>query len=136
MIVIHTLHRTLRFPHERVRRLVQVVARGEGVSVRDVSVVLMGDRRMKALHARHLNHPWTTDVLSFMYEGTPDIEGEIVVNLDQARRQAPTFGATYRSEASRLVVHGMLHLVGYDDRTDAQRQRMHVLEDRYLLRVT
>lgn len=135
MIVIHTLHRSLRLPQDLVRRLVGAVARGEGVSVRDVSVVLLGDTRMKELHARHLDHPWTTDVLSFPYERTPGIEGEIVVNLDQARRQAPEYGATYRSEASRLVVHGMLHLIGYVDRTVAQRRRMHQLEDQYLSRV-
>jgi len=135
MIHVQTLHRALRLPRERVRRLVRAVARGEGVEVQEVSIVLLGDGRMKRLHARHLNHPWTTDVLSFIYERKQGIEGEIVVNLDQARRQAPSFGATFGLEASRLVVHGMLHLVGYDDRTSAERRRMHTLEDLYLDRV-
>ena len=132
MIAVRTLHRAQRFPHAEAARLVRLVARGEGVLIRSLSLVLVGDRFMRELNRRHLRHDWTTDVLSFSYGTWKVIEGEIVVNLDQAKRQAPDFGATTGQEIRRLIVHGMLHLAGHEDRTHALRQRMHRREDRYL----
>ncbi|MEK6650682.1 MAG: rRNA maturation RNase YbeY [Bacteroidota bacterium] len=132
MVEVRTLHRAMRVPHVDVARLVHAVARGEGVALVAVAVVLLGDRRMRQLNTQHLRHPWTTDVLSFLYEQRSGIDGEIVVNLDQARRQAPRFGATFREEVRRLVIHGMLHLTGYDDRTATERVRMRRMEERYL----
>lgn len=132
MIDIRTLHRTRRYPLRAAQRLLETAAQGEGAQLRSVSLVFVDDRTMRELNRRYLRHDRTTDVLSFSYGTRRRLEGEIIVNLDQARRQAPTFGATYRHEVSRLIVHGLLHLAGHDDRTDAERARMHRREDRYL----
>jgi rRNA maturation RNase YbeY len=132
VIDVRTWHRSRRFPREHAARLLRATARGERKRLGAVTVLFVGDRAMKDLNRRHLRHDWTTDVLSFSYGEGRTLEGEIVVNLDQARRQAPMFGATYRQEVSRLIVHGLLHLAGHDDRTIAQRNAMHRREDRYL----
>jgi rRNA maturation RNase YbeY len=132
VIDIRTLHRTRRYPLRAAQRLLETAAQGEGAQLRSVSLVFVDDRTMRELNRRYLRHDRTTDVLSFSYGTRRRLEGEIIVNLDQARRQAPTFGATYRHEVSRLIVHGLLHLAGHDDRTDAERARMHRREDRYL----
>jgi rRNA maturation RNase YbeY len=132
VIDICTLHRTRRYPLRAAQRLLETAAQGEGAQLRSVSLVFVDDRTMRELNRRYLRHDRTTDVLSFSYGTRRRLEGEIIVNLDQARRQAPTFGATYRHEVSRLIVHGLLHLAGHDDRTDAERARMHRREDRYL----
>jgi rRNA maturation RNase YbeY len=132
VIDIRTLHRTRRYPRHAALRLLETAALGERAQLGAVDLIFVDDRTMRELNRRYLRHDWTTDVLSFSYGTRRRLEGEIIVNLDQARRQAPTFGATYRQEVSRLIVHGLLHLAGHDDRTDAERERMHRREDRYL----
>lgn len=112
--------------------MLRSVARGEKARIRSLTVVFVDDRTMRELNRRHLRHDRTTDVLSFSYGTRTLIEGEIIVNLDQARRQAPSYGVTPAQEVRRLIVHGMLHLTGHDDRTATLRDRMHRREDRYL----
>ncbi len=98
-----------------------------------VSGIIVDDRRMAELHREFAGVGGTTDVLTFDLASGPDeIEGEIYVCLDQARRQAKEYGVTLREEIGRLTAHGVLHLAGYDDATQADREEMRRLEDRSL----
>lgn len=88
---------------------------------------------MIALNSTYLRHRYTTDVLSFsLNEHANALDGEVYVNLDQARRQAKEYSVSEREERKRLVVHGVLHLTGYEDTTVKQREEMHQHENIYL----
>lgn len=99
-----------------------------------VSLVFTDDVRMLLLNTAYLGHDYPTDVLSFPLEVSKGtiLEGEVYVNLDQARRQAAEYRVSERLEIRRLVVHGLLHLAGYQDGTLRQRRAMTAREDRYL----
>jgi len=88
---------------------------------------------MRSLHREYLGKRSTTDVLTFVYDKKRK-EGDVIVCLDQARRQAPEFGVPYSREVARLVIHGVLHLLGYDDRRAADSRRMKLKEDHYVER--
>lgn len=103
----------------------------EGVKTARVDVVLVDDKEMKKLNNRFLSHNKTTDVITFPLEDAP-LYGEIYISLETARRQATEYGVGIINELSRLAVHGTLHLVGYDDATEAGAQAMHRLEDKYI----
>ncbi|MBI4091450.1 rRNA maturation RNase YbeY [candidate division WWE3 bacterium] len=81
-----------------------------------VNVSFVGDQKMRKLNEDYRNKDYTTDVLSFLIEETmedgTDYLGDIVVNIDQAKRQAEKFGNTFEEEIAELVAHGMLHLQG------------------------
>jgi len=131
---VSTLHRFLRFSKDETSRLVRGVLSGEGATGWTIGVVFVGDDRMKRLHAEYLGKRRTTDVLSFVYEDGATPDGEVVVCLDQARRQAPDFGCSYAQEVSRLVIHGVLHLLGYDDTRPKARTIMKAQEEQYVRR--
>ena len=78
---------------------------------------------------RYLNHDYATDVISFPLENGAVLEGEVYVNLDRARAQARVYGVSFSNEVARLVIHGTLHLVGYDDSTEKKAERMKAEED-------
>ncbi len=119
--------------HRPVRQLVERVLRGEKMRRAAVNVVFISDRAMKTLNRAYLRHDRTTDVITFPLESRRgEVEGEIYISADQARRQSAEYRVTLSQELNRLVVHGALHLAGYDDRTAAERLRMRRLEDRYL----
>jgi len=92
-----------------------------------VEVVLMGGEEHTALHARHLDDPAPTDVMAFPYD-EPDLFGEVLVNVDMAREQAHARGLEVLHEAELYVVHGLLHLLGHDDRDEASRVAMRAAE--------
>lgn len=136
MVEIHQEHPTLRLDEDRVRAVVEAVCAGEGVRLASLSVVLGGHRLVHDLNRQWLGHDYETDVVSFVLDedaqARGEIDGEVYVDLDTAAERAPEFGATMAHEARRYVVHGLLHLVGHDDATEAQRTAMRALEDRYL----
>ncbi|MEO0556553.1 MAG: rRNA maturation RNase YbeY [Bacteroidota bacterium] len=137
---VHAAHPTRQLDLATVEAVVDAVCQGEGVRVTSLSVVLADRETVWTVNRDWLQHDYPTDVVSFVLDEAAqaqgDIDGEIYVDLDMAAERAGEFGATPEHEALRYVAHGLLHLVGYDDATDAERAAMRQLEDRYLEQVT
>jgi probable rRNA maturation factor len=111
-------------------RLAKKVAQREKISGR-VDIVFCSDQKVRALNKAYRKLDKVTDVLSFEW-GEDDFAGEIFVANPQAKRQAPRFNNNYFNELRRLVVHGMLHLCGYDHMKTGERRLMREKEDFYL----
>ncbi len=101
--------------------------------VSSIDFIVITTREMAQMHRRYLRLAGPTDVMAFdlSENGTP-LEGEVYICLDQARSQATYYRVPLVSEVARLAVHGLLHLAGEEDKTDAGRARMRRLEDRAL----
>lgn len=121
----------MRMPEREVRRIAALVCRRERVRTASFSIVLTGDRTIARLHRKHFGDPSVTDVITFPLD-VGRFEAEIYIDVDQARRQALRYGVTLRDELTRLVVHGILHTLGYDDRTPAKRAAMFAVQERYV----
>jgi probable rRNA maturation factor len=101
--------------------------------IADVGIIFVDDHGIRELNKKYLNHDYVTDVISFPVDEVDGvIEGEIYICLQQADRQAREYKISLKNEVSRLAIHGMLHLVGYEDTTPEQRAVMRMKEDRYL----
>lgn len=92
-----------------------------------IDVVLISDRRIAALHRRFMDDPTPTDVITFDH-------GEIFVSTDTAKRQARQYRTTIAHELRLYLVHGLLHLAGFDDKTAAGAQEMKRLQERIVAR--
>jgi len=114
--------------------------RAIGLPDAELSILLIGDHAM-----RRLNHAWrgkdkTTDVLSFsLREGRfahirPEMLGDIVISVPAARRQAMAAGHAFTREIERLLVHGLVHLLGYDHERGIQEARSMARKERQLLK--
>ncbi len=125
-----------RLAASRLEAVLRRAVAGEGFAVHYLGVVLTGRAEVHALNRDFLGHDYPTDVVSFpLEEGAVAervVDGEVYVDLDTAAERAPEFGASFEDEATRYALHGLLHLMGHDDATDAERQAMRALEDRYL----
>jgi probable rRNA maturation factor len=101
-----------------------------------VSIAVVDDPTMHALNVQYLKHDYPTDVLSFVLEESPEcVEGELVVSTDTAIREAPEAGWTASDELLLYVIHGTLHLIGYDDHEPADQVEMYTAEAHYLQRM-
>lgn len=140
---ISVVDRQSRIPidPDAVRSLVQSVLAAEGVEA-SVEVAFVDDETIADLHLRFLDIPGPTDVITFPLEdddevhGGPRELGEVVVSTDTALRQGPEYGVDPLEEALLYVVHGVLHLLGHDDREEADAahmaERQRALLDRWL----
>ena len=108
----------------RVREASERVLRAERVKDALVSITFVTDRRMAALNREHLGHAGTTDVISFGFAPTAagsGLVGDIYISPAESRRNAIAHGERIRDELLRLVVHGTLHVLGYEHPTDERR---------------
>jgi len=104
-----------RLPRAEAVRLARAVLRAEGVRRAVLSISFVGRRRIRGLNRRHLGHDRETDVLAFGLGGVSGlVVGDIYCAPEIAARQAARFGTGEREELRRLVVHGVLHVLGYD----------------------
>ena len=126
--VVEVATESVRIPvaRARVARAADRVLRAEGVRDATLSIAFVTNRRMAALNWRHLGHRGPTDVISFgltpTHAGAP-LEGDIYIAPDIARRNALAAGQPAREELLRLVVHGVLHVVGHDHPEGDERYR-------------
>jgi probable rRNA maturation factor len=98
-----------------VARAVRSVLSSEGVREAEVSVTFLPDEAIRTLNREHLGHDWVTDVMAFpLWEGGGPVVGDVCVGLEQARRQAVEAGVPLDEELVRLVVHGTLHVLGWE----------------------
>ncbi len=122
----HPVFRTRRAEAIRcVRGVLQSARRSRGA----ITVIFVNDTMSRRLNRRFLAHDRPTDVIAFPFGEGSNLEGEIYVNLDKARRQARAYHVTAANETARLIIHGTLHLLGFDDRTRATARRMKARED-------
>ncbi len=96
-----------------IKKAVETALRGLVASKRELSVLLTGDEEIRELNSRFRKKDVPTDVLSFPIDDEV-LLGDVVVSVDTARRQAHSYGVGLAEEAARLLIHGALHLVGYE----------------------
>jgi len=115
---------------------VRHVVDAEGGSLVHLSLVLSDHDTVRSLNREYLGHDYNTDVLAFsLQDGSSapgTVEGEVYVDLDTAAERHDEFDDSFRREACRYVVHGVLHLLGYSDKSEQGQDRMRALEDQYL----
>ncbi|MFT5286191.1 MAG: putative rRNA maturation factor [Planctomycetota bacterium] len=116
---------------EQLRSAVEAALEYGAEPGREVSLALVSDETLAELHGRFLDDPSTTDVMSFLLDDDEDETGawgEVVVSVDRAREVAAERGLGFEREVVLYVVHGTLHLCGFDDHEDEDRAEMRVAE--------
>ncbi|HKQ39764.1 MAG TPA: rRNA maturation RNase YbeY [Verrucomicrobiae bacterium] len=99
---------------------------------RELGVYFVGCKKMAELNTRFVGHEGPTDVITFDYSDGKKVHGEIFICPDVASAQAKEFGTTPQMELVRYLVHGLLHLRGYDDQTEAKRAKMKRAEEKWV----
>jgi probable rRNA maturation factor len=117
-----------------MRHLVRTVLEGENVAEAEISLAFVDNPTIHQLNQRYLRHDEPTDVLSFPLSepNARRLAGELVIGAEVAQAQAAAHGHDVQAELALYVIHGLLHLCGYDDKTEAGAQEMRRRERHYL----
>jgi probable rRNA maturation factor len=121
-------------PHE-LAALVRAVLTAEGHGRASLSIALVDQSTIRAINRSHLGHDWPTDVISFPLPEpeVPTVAGELIVSAEMAALTAAELGVDPRDELALYIVHGLLHLCGYDDLSEAGAAAMRRREDELLM---
>lgn len=138
-LAVDNRHARLALPIDEITEKLTAVFKQEGFVTVELSIAIIGHEEMHLLNRRFLAHDETTDVLSFRLDEPIDgvlskssLEGEIIVNADMAVERSTEFGWSADQELMYYLLHGTLHLCGYDDHGETQIAQMRAREDHYL----
>ena len=137
MIYLHTEDIDFTYPDEAVlRQWLDSVARKEGKILGEINIIFCSDEYLLKMNKQYLNHDYYTDVITFDYSDDQIISGDIFISVDRVKDNAQTYNQTFETELNRVIVHGILHLIGYKDKTDAEQKLMRQKEDYYLQKLS
>jgi len=123
---------TLEHPR-KTTKWINTVALKEKVSVKAINYVFCPDSFLLQLNQDFLKHNTFTDIITFDYSSSrKSLEGEIYISLDRIKENALKFKSTLDEELHRVIIHGILHLIGYKDKSKAEKLLMRKKEDAYL----
>lgn len=110
----------------------KVVAESEIRRLGQISIIFCSDNYILDINMKYLQHDYFTDIITFDYCKGDKLSGDLFISIDSVRENARTYGVEFLEELYRVMVHGLLHLIGYDDHTKAQKVQMRAKEDYYL----
>jgi len=123
---------SLSRPRKTSAWLKEVIKKERG-TLSNLNFIFCSDSYLHSLNQQYLNHSTLTDIITFdnaEYEG--EIEGDIFISVERVRENAKKFEVPFENELHRVLVHGVLHLLGYNDKTKAEKLAMRQREDRHL----
>ncbi len=112
------------------------VAAGYGRRVGEVGYLFCNDEKILEVNRQYLGHDYYTDIITFDYDEGDIINGDLVISLDTVRSNAELFGKPYDEELHRVIIHGILHLCGQNDKGPGEREQMEAAENKALAMLT
>lgn len=111
---------------------VKAVAASYGKKVGEIAYIFVDDERILDVNRQYLQHDYYTDIITFDYCEEDIISGDLFISLDTVRTNAEQVGTTYEQELNRVIIHGILHLCGIDDKGPGEREIMEAAENKAL----
>ena len=113
-------------------RWLKLVAESEIRRLGDISIIFCSDNYILDVNIKYLQHDYYTDIITFDYCEGNTLSGDLFISIDSVRENAAFYGTEFADELNRVIVHGLLHLIGYDDHTEEDIKTMRAKENYYL----
>ena len=111
---------------------IKQVAASYGRKIGEVGYMFVDDEKILEVNNEYLGHDYYTDIITFDYDEDDIINGDLVISLDTVKSNAELFGKTYEEELFRVIIHGILHLCGINDKGPGERELMEAAENKAL----
>jgi len=122
-----------RFNHqEEIRKWVATVIKNERKTFGTINFIFCSDLYLRKMNRQYLSHDYNTDIITFDTSMDKVISGDIYISIDRIRHNAKEYSVSFDDELHRVIIHGVLHLLGYDDADAAGKSKMKKLEDKNL----
>ena len=133
MVSYFTEDTKFAFKEKRLtNRWLKLVAESEIRRLGDISIIFCSDNYILDVNMKYLQHDYFTDIITFDYCEKDILSGDLFISIDSVRENALYYGTEFENELNRVMVHGLLHLIGYDDHTEEDVAVMRAKENYYL----
>ncbi len=120
-------------PHpEAVKKWIISTIESKDRELEEVNIIFCSDSFLLNINREYLEHDYYTDIITFDYSEESLINGELYISVDTVKSNSEIYGVSFIHEMKRVIIHGILHLIGFKDATDEERDEMRGLEDYYL----
>ena len=103
-----------------------------GYNLGELSIIFCDDKYLLDLNKKHLNHDYYTDIITFNYNVEKKLSGDLFISVDRVKDNASVFNENFNLELFRVIIHGVLHLCGFNDKTTSEQREMRQKENHYL----
>lgn len=134
-ILIQNFHPTSKLPLSRssIQALISRVFKSENAKLNTLDVNMVNNSNIRKINRDFLKHDYFTDIITFPYESDRnEIDGEIFISLDRVKENSDFYDVNYSQELKRVIIHGVLHLLGYNDKTKKEKEAIRKKENFYL----
>ena len=133
MVSYYTEDISFHFKEKRLTsRWLKFVAESETKRLGDIAVIFCSDHYILDVNMKYLQHDYFTDIITFDYCEGNVLSGDLFISIDSVRENAAFYGSEFADELNRVIVHGLLHLIGYDDHAEEDIAQMRAKENYYL----
>lgn len=125
----------VKMPHMKKRETnawIRAVAATYGKKVGEIGYLFVNDKKILEINREYLGHDYYTDIITFDYDEDDIINGDLIISLDTVRTNAELYGKEYEEELYRVIIHGILHLCGLNDKGPGEREIMEAAENKAL----
>ena len=116
----------------RNNKWLKLVAESEIRRIGNISIIFCSDNYILDVNQKYLQHDYFTDIITFDYCEGDRLSGDLFISIDSVRENSIEYGTEFEDELNRVIVHGILHLIGYDDHTEEEQKIMRSKENYYL----
>ena len=118
---------------KEIRALLKKICKKENKKISFINCVFCSDNRLLEINKKYLNHTSLTDVVTFDFStNKKNIEGDVYISIDRVKENAKKYKETFKKELLRIIIHGLLHLIGFLDKTKEEKNTMTLKENEYL----
>ena len=122
-----------KFEYTKIKKWIFTVIAREGKVCGDLNFIFCSDQYLLDINMQYLDHDYFTDIITFDYSEADTVSGDIFISVDRVGENAKFYGVGFHKELMRIFVHGVLHLIGYNDKSFEDKEVMTSKENEYLL---
>ncbi|MBQ2376280.1 MAG: rRNA maturation RNase YbeY [Bacteroidales bacterium] len=112
-----------------LKQWIKLVIENNNKKVGEIAYIFCSDEQLLEINKEFLNHDYYTDIITFDYSETDVVSGDMFISIDRIKDNAKILGVAYQEELHRVIIHGILHLLGNKDKTETESENMRKLED-------
>jgi len=132
MILLHAENNFLIKAPQTLKTWITKSVLKEGAAIGDINIIFCDDAFLLIKNKKYLNHSSLTDILTFDFSTDKSLSGDIFISTERVKENATKYNVPFNNELNRVIIHGVLHLLGYKDKTEKEKKIMRKKEDFYL----
>ena len=124
-----------KFIKSKIREIIKVISIEENVAFSIINIIFCTDVYLLEINKQYLHHDYFTDIITFDYRNDKFVSSDIYISIDRIQDNSQSLNISFENELNRIIIHGILHLSGYEDNTKNKRHNMSLKEDYYLNKI-